>query len=603
LQIGKPDSSGRHWLYIFSKNPVFMQRIWFSPTPVREPFFTTPTTSFYMKKQRLFPIFLFMFSLQLQAQHTVGLFLNDSLSVNGYTLFGNGKTAYLIDNCGFVVNTWESNFNSNTSMYLLENGNLLRTCRVGGSFNGGGIAGRIELFNWDGDLLWFYNYATAEHHQHHDIEPLPNGHFLLIAWEARTQIEAIEAGRDPDSVGNGGMWPEQIMEIEMVGDNEINVPWEWHLWDHLVQDFDSTRVNYGVAADHPELIDVNIGDVAGGFPNGGADWVHLNAIDYNPELDQVVMSSRHLNEVWIIDHSTTTAEAASHAGGNSGKGGDLLYRWGNPENYGRGTSDDQTLFGQHNVTWILEDSHPYFGKLMVYNNGQGRPAGNFSTVDIWTPPTDQNGQYLVSGTDSFGPDALDWTFTEPGFFSTNISGVHSLPNGNQFICEGNDGRFFEVTLDGEVVWEYINPATGTGAILTQGQQPNNNSTFRATRYPADYAAFEGKDLTPGAPVEIDPLPSDCVIYDGTTVGSTEVLALQGAWLRNNPVDSKLIVQNETGGSVILEVWDLMGHLVGSKRSDGFQISLDAANWVSGFYLLCLSNVPRTQSLTQKFIKN
>ncbi len=330
-----------------------------------------------MKKALLSFFFIYLFSQQTHAQQTVGLFLNDSLSVNGYTLFSNSQTTYLIDNCGFVVNTWESDYRSGTGLYLLGNGSLLRSCRVGGEFTGGGIGGRIELFNWEGDLVWSHNYATPEYHQHHDIEPLPNGNFLILAWEARTKEEAIDAGRNPNSVSNNGVWPEQIVEVEMVGSSDINIVWEWHLWDHLVQDHDSEKDNYGVVSEHPELVDLNFAAQTGGFPVGGQDWIHANAIDYNPDQKQIAISSRHFSEIWIIDHSTTTAEATGHTGGLSGKGGDLLYRWGNPQAYGRGSQADRTLWGQHNITWILEEGHPHYGKLMVYNNGTSRPGGQF----------------------------------------------------------------------------------------------------------------------------------------------------------------------------------------------------------------------------------
>ena len=133
-----------------------------------------------MKKTVLLSLSILLSLSHLDAQQTVGVFQNDSLSVNGYTLFGKSLTTYLIDNCGFVVNSWESGFTSNSAMYLLENGNLLRTCRVGGNFSGGGIAGRIEMHNWEGELVWFYNYATPEYHLHHDIEMLPNGNILIF---------------------------------------------------------------------------------------------------------------------------------------------------------------------------------------------------------------------------------------------------------------------------------------------------------------------------------------------------------------------------------------------------------------------------------------
>ena len=99
-------------------------------------------------------------------------------------------------------------------------------------------------------------------------------------------------------------------------------------------------------AKHPELIDLNfrLSQVSGSAYEPSSDWMHSNGIDYNPELDQIVLSARNFSEVWIIDHSTTTAEAAGHGGGKSGKGGDLLYRWGNPRAWRTGTRDDQQLF-------------------------------------------------------------------------------------------------------------------------------------------------------------------------------------------------------------------------------------------------------------------
>ena len=117
----------------------------------------------------------------------------------------------------------------------------------------------------------------------------------------------------------------------------------------MIQDFDSSKDNFGVVADNPELMDINAIS-GGGGPGpgpgpggGGGDWFHVNGINYNAELDQIVFTSRFASEFYIIDHSTTTAEAAGHTGGNSGMGGDFIYRWGNPSNYG--TPGTQTIPG------------------------------------------------------------------------------------------------------------------------------------------------------------------------------------------------------------------------------------------------------------------
>ena len=73
-----------------------------------------------------------------------------------------------------------------------------------------------------------------------------------------------------------------------------------------------------------------IGAVYRQGPQVEVDWLHTNGIDYNAEYDLIVLSVPRMNELWVIDHSTTTEEALGSTGGRWGKGGDLLWRWGNP---------------------------------------------------------------------------------------------------------------------------------------------------------------------------------------------------------------------------------------------------------------------------------
>src|SRR5207237_3318095 len=120
------------------------------------------------------------------------------------------------------------------------------------------------------------------------------------------------------------------------------------------------------------------GKDGGGAPGG--NWTHINAVAYHPEFDQIMVSVHGFSEFWILDHGTTTAEAAGHKGGKYGKGGDLLYRWGNPQAYRAGKAADQQLFGQHNAHWIPKGLGGA-GHVLVFNNGLGRKDGSYSSVD------------------------------------------------------------------------------------------------------------------------------------------------------------------------------------------------------------------------------
>ncbi|MEE2788050.1 MAG: aryl-sulfate sulfotransferase [Myxococcota bacterium] len=432
--------------------------------------------------------------------NTVGIQICRPNSSPGYTLFHPmpGEITYLIDALGRVVHQWLGTARPGLSVELLPDGRLVRTRNLGRenmSIQAGGAAGSIEIVDWDGNVQWRYQYSNDDHRTHHDFEVLPNGNLLMIAWNVHRGEEVTGVGRRPELIDNSGaIWSDEILELRPVGEDDAEIVWRWRAWDHLVQDESEEKPNFGQIADHPRRININTG-------RANRDWLHINAVDYHPELELIALSVRALNEIWIIDKSTTTAEAASSSGGRYGRGGDLLYRWGNPGIYG--APGEQQLFGQHDAQWI-KPGHPGAGHLLVYNNGDAAADRGYSTVDELVLPELRLGGFDLEPGRAFAPDAPVWTYQQDDFFSRRISGAQRLPNGNTLICEGSSGHLFEVTPNGEVVWDYINPVGRRGEITAQGTPlPDNpgNPVFRAARYPLDYPAFDGRNLVPGPPIE------------------------------------------------------------------------------------------------------
>ena len=400
---------------------------------------------------------------------------------NWYTLFApqSSMTTYLLNYDKEIVHQWESDYLPGHSAYLLENGNLLRTAYLGSNpiFLSGGMGGGVQELDWNGTIVWEFRYSSTTYLSHHDITRLPNGNILMIAWEVKTSTEAVAAGRNPNLVTMFGLWPDHVIEVEPTGPTSGAIVWEWHVWDHLVQDYDSSKANYGVVGDHPELVDINYAELTG----SGSDWLHTNSIDYNEEFDQILLSVHNFNEIWVIDHSTTTAEAAGHTGGNSGKGGDLLYRWGNPRVYRVGTVNDQKLFGQHDARWI-DAGCPGEGNILVFNNGYGRPGSRYSSVDEITPPVDSQGTYDYTHGLAYEPEEQVWIYTARNptdFYAYMISGAQRLANGNTMICDGKKGIFFEVTNEKDTIWEYINPYPN----------PYLNTVFKMETYPSNFSGL------------------------------------------------------------------------------------------------------------------
>jgi len=524
---------------------------------------------------------------------TMGVFINDTSKVyKGYLLFApkQNTMTYLINNEGRKIHQWtKSKYPPGQSVYLLDNGHLLRTCMTPGNLGtGGGEGGRIEEYDWNDSIVWSMDYSTTTYMQHHDIKRLPNGNIIMLVVEKKTLADVVNAGFDtskiqePDFRQKKIMLPDAVIEILPTYPTGGIVVWEWHVWDHLIQNHDASKSNYGVPNTHPELI-----DAAGDHRNLPIFWNHMNSIDYNPALNEIALSVRGNSEVWIIDHSTTTLQSAGHSGGKRGKGGDLLYRWGNPLTYGAGTVSNQVYVEQHDVEWVKPDC-PGAGNLTCFNNGVNR---KFSSVDEITPPVDTGGNYSIVTGSAFGPKNLTWTYqtTPPSsLYALDISGAQRLPNGNTIICSGPTGTFYEVTYAGAVAWKYINPVTNTGPLTQSDSIPHNypghpdetmNSVFRVYKYPYAYSAFNGKVLTPGDFIELYPSSAE-----------DKNIKFQKIQIYPNPFINYIRLMNTTG----LETYELINQM-GKIIWEGKQIEQkDFSALAVGMYFLKVNNQNSSQ---------
>ena len=454
---------------------------------------------------------------------------------SGYTLYGVSEKTYLIDFEGRVVHTW----NIGTNPRLLDNGNIFDATKADPS----GFSGWQEL-DWDGKVVWEYTETRKDYAPHHDWVRIFNkalGEYttLYIANKTVPAADALEAGCDPVNKYTDAQM-DALVEVDMNG----NIIWEWWFFDHVVQDIDPTKSTYGVIADNPGKINLNLP----GRPVK-RDWLHCNSIDYNAELGQIVTNSVQ-GEFYVIDHDNTfiaNNPDSSITLASSDKG-DFLYRFGDPARYEQGdppsiledwtksTTGNKQIGGAHDIHWI-KPGLPGAGNFLIFNNAeylfeltpqsyvfeinpflnaQGTNTGNYVN-----PP--DAGYYVLESPDK---DAMKqkknisiqitWMYyskTCQTFFSTIGSGAQRLSSGNTLICAMNEGHIFEVSSDGTIVWEYIVPVTRTGIkkVLTDSY-PTNNAVFRAYRYAPDHAAFTDKDLTPGASItNFDPdymVPAD-----------------------------------------------------------------------------------------------
>lgn len=516
---------------------------------------------FAMKKYLICILFLSLLGQTSEAQLTHITWEVDP----GYVLFNFNSTAYLIDRCGEKVHTWPE-VSTGHHAKLLENGHLLY------------IEGEtIVEKDWDGNIVKALEIPNSAIFSDYEVLVLPNGNYLSVARQVTTAQAFVDMGYDPN-LGN----PSYIDMVVELDKDSGQIVWQWKLTDHIIQQRDENVANYGLVKDHPELLNM---DAVSTHDWENQESFMINGMDYNPDLDQIILSVRKISEVVVIDHSTTTAEAAGHTGGNAGKGGDILYRWGNPANYERGGFADRHLFFQHNPNWIKEGEHT--GKVIIFDNRL--TTGNYSTAPIIELPVDENGNYNLDPDLAFSPAAPNLIFshgaTNSTFYSPYTSGAQLLPNGHLFITQGKWATLYEFNAQGKLVWQYRLPYPAGCSICY---------TFRAEKYPMDYPPFSQFEFNSSGYVEdpVTSLPCDVL----STEASTAYLSAVDIWL--DPTNDILNIQPEKVGPFDWSLFDMAGRrLLGGIRQ--WAVSKNVSQLPRGIYAVYVTDAQTRKVAIQK----
>ena len=497
----------------------------------------------------------------------------------GYILtsaYGSPKTV-LLDTAGEIAFEWDHdalpNRLSGYSAYLLKNGNLLRTAMVDEGDVISEMAPRqgiIEEIDSLGKVVWRYELANDTFMVHHDIKPMPNGHILAVSFLVQLKKDLIATGVDTillQGMANPVfMLSEKIIEIDPTAAKGEEIVWEWRMPDHVVKGEE--------AAAHPELIS---GTITNALWTGYKQWVHLNGLDYNEKLDMILFSSRMFSELYIIDHSTTTEEAAGHTGGTHGKGGDILYRWGKPSNYK--ANGGYTINVLHCPNWI-PNGYPGAGNVIFFHNnvgggmGGGMGGGSQSEVIEIALPMNEDGNFSRNEGQPFGPEKPEWIFVPPsgsGFSSQQMSSAFRMPNGNTiahlaYPAGGfNSGSVItEINKDGQVVW--------TDTLELKGEAVEENSTM--TYNPAKIMYYD--ENYPGI---------QALLFGKTDVNEKSSAAAKKTFLPEPGIRKSaegIAFTNVAGGEVTL--YSLHGKKIFSHKAAGDRYFYSTRSLSAGTYI-------------------
>ena len=387
-----------------------------------------------------------------------------------YVLFtGGDETARLIDLDGHTVRTWRDvgGFASTMIAPALasgQRGHVLVTLENASGRGVDLVPGRtgpqvsktIGELDWDGQVRWRFGPQAPGGlaQQHHDWARLANGHTLVLA----NLRHAVPGFRQPEVLDD------VFYEVDEAG----AIVWRWVASEHLDElGFTPAELALIRQSDNADFLHVN-----NLKPVGPNRWFDAGDTRFAP--DNLIFCSRNANVIAIVDRRS------GHVAWTLGPDYPAIPRGAAGRRVPRPV--DQ-ISGQHDAQ-IIPAGLPGAGNLLVFDNqGEaGYPPAELPTTGgsrvLEIDPVSRQVVWQYTAEDSGQPS---WAFR-----STHISAARRLPNGNTFIDEGQGGRLFQVTRDGDIVWEYVNAYPRIAKDPVSGRPTQNHQLYRAQPVPLDW---------------------------------------------------------------------------------------------------------------------
>lgn len=330
---------------------------------------------------------------------------------------------------GNIVYTWPKGVvGGQGRAYLLTNGNLITFAGKYRPPPEERSCGWVVELDWEGNLIRKL-IPPKGLSAHHHFQRLDNARTFVIAAEDipdeyRAKIE------DP-IYRNRRFESDAVLEFDENG----KIVWEWHAYQY----FD---VNQLTGQDfypfdyYPEYytVDKSIMTSEGRhtetYYNNCSDWTHINTVTIIPQNKwydggdkrfkpgNVLINPRNFNRMYIIDKESK----------------DIVWYY---------TGNFMGGLAHPHDPYMIPNGFPGAGNILIFDNGimgtLTAHCGRSAVLEV-NPVIKQVVWYYMPG---------------KTFFSQYKGVAQRLPNGNTLICESNTGRYFEVTPEKEIVWEYV----------------------------------------------------------------------------------------------------------------------------------------------------
>lgn len=338
-----------------------------------------------------------------------------------------GRETVLLDSDGKEMLVWKSQQTNAGGARLLKDRALLHVVNrpLQRPFQQAIFGGGLEILDADSKVVWSFWNATSHHATCGDALQLPNGNILTSIVEWKSREEVIRAGRDPALVDLQGMLVPGLMEVRPSGPTGGIPVWKWSLWDHVYQRSNAALPGFSEEA-KDGCIDINQGRLK------RRNWIKPFELDYNAEEKLVVLTMQN-REAWIIDHTTTTEEAATGKGGKKGKGGRLLAK------LAYASSKEHASIPTQSAWWQTG------GDLAVL-----RTNSTFVKVSMKDPGKIQVGEHQTARRKQI-------PFPAPDGKKINVQNARFFSDGSLALTSGFRGQIVRLSENGQILWRYQNP--------------------------------------------------------------------------------------------------------------------------------------------------